>query len=120
MLRVDLMGIGIMIFTMTLTLLYTAYYAHTTIRDWSVTILFTIMIFNFVVQLTPCYANPELEKCRVIFYFGAMCISMFLALLWVFYIGTSEEVHKFSFRLFSSFVYLGIGFYFYSTKWPES
>ena len=41
-----------------------------------------------------------------------------LAISWCFLV-SSDEIHKFALKLGSSFVYLGIGFYFYNSKFPE-
>lgn len=55
-LRIDLIGIGVMIFTMTLTLVYSGYYAHHMARNNIMCIMFFIFVCQMTVQMFPCYS----------------------------------------------------------------
>lgn len=119
LLRIDLVGIGVMIFTLTLTSVYTAFYNHTTARDGAMATMVLICLCNFVVQMTPCYARDEFENYRIVFYVAVLAICLGLAIAWYFYIATENETSLFAGRLFLSFLCLGIGFGFYASKFPE-
>lgn len=69
--------------------------------------------------MTPCYVDPKYEIYRVIFYTSTLIICFSLALLGRFYIGTEIEVHDFFPKGMLSFLWLGIGFIFYVSKFPE-
>lgn len=47
-----------------------------------------------------------------------MCLG--LAMIGRFYLATQIEVNEFYSELILSFVWLGVGFVFYASKWPES
>ena len=48
MLRIDLIGIGIMIFTLTVVSVYTGYHAWTKVRDDVCITMITLFLFNFI------------------------------------------------------------------------
>ena len=56
---------------------------------------------------------------RIAFYVVTLVICISLALAHRFYFATSIEVEEFFTKLWLSFLYLGIGFWFYSKKFPE-
>ena len=47
LLRIDLVGIGVMIFTMTIVLVYVGYHAYVTIRDKVCLAMICLCLLNF-------------------------------------------------------------------------
>ena len=119
LLRIDLIGIGIMIFTLTLLSVYTTFYDHILARNNVMGTMIVLCACNLVIQLTPCYNDEEYECHRAAFYAIIMAICSGLAFYWYFKIATEEEAKLYTFRLAMSFIYLGIGFWFYLAKYPE-
>ena len=119
LLRIDLIGIGVMIFTLTLTSVFTAFYDHILARNNVMGAMIVICACNLVIQLTPCYNDDEYECHRAAFYVIVMAICAALAFFWYFKVATEEEAKLYTFRLAMSFIYLGIGFWFYVAKYPE-
>ena len=118
-LKIDMMGIGIMIFTLTLVLANAGYYAHDAMRKAVIGIMLAIFIIQLVVQFMPCYLDDRYEWHRTAFYTCVLLICIGLALSWLLYFASKEEVKLFAVRLFMSFVYLGIGFWLWVTHYPE-
>lgn len=90
-LRIDLVGIGVMIFTMTLVLVFTGYHAYTTIRDNVCMGMLAICILNFCLQLTPCYSQDSFEFYRVAIYIIIVVLTLGLAMCWYVYIASEKE-----------------------------
>ena len=120
LLRIDLVGIGVMIFTMTIVLVFVGYHSHEVVRDRVSLALISICLLNFGLQLTPCYSKDSFEIYRVGIYVVIIVFTIILAISWYFWIAPTNETNKFTLKIASSFVYLGIGFYFYGSKFPES
>jgi predicted membrane channel-forming protein YqfA (hemolysin III family) len=119
LLRVDLIGIAVMIFTMNLVSVYIGFHAHSLARNTVMIAMFSIAACNLFVQMTPCYNEDRFDTARTLFYVVIIAICLFLAFYWYFCIASDEEANLYTLRLAMSFVYLGIGFWFYSTKYPE-
>ena len=119
LLRVDLIGIGVMIFGMTLCAVYTAFHNWEWERDIIMAVMGFLMVGNLLIQMTPCYAMDEFEGLRIAFYVITLVICITLALAHRFYFATSLEVEEFFTSLWLSFGYLGVGFWFYLYKYPE-
>ena len=49
-----------------------------------------------------------------------MLLCLMDAVLWYFYIATSEEVYLVAGSVFLGFFYIGLGFVFFVTKFPET
>ena len=79
----------------------------------------SLMFGNLFIQMTPCYAMEAYEVHRLVFYVMTLAICLGLAILGRFYLATDEEVKLFYGMLERSFLYLGIGFWFYLKKFPE-
>jgi predicted membrane channel-forming protein YqfA (hemolysin III family) len=120
MLKIDLIGIGIMIFGLTLTACYIGFHNWPTERFWILVMMGTLFVGNFIIQLTPCYEREEYHFHRVAFYFSLLIVCLGLAMIGRFYLATQIEVNEFYSQLILSFVWLGVGFVFYASKWPES
>lgn len=70
--------------------------------------------------MTPCYAEERYDCHRIVFYCGTLMICLCLAIAGRFVYATDLEVYLYYGQLERSFLYLGIGFLFYMTKFPES
>lgn len=70
--------------------------------------------------MTPCYAQEKYDCHRIVFYCFTLVICIVLAIAGRFVYATDLEVYLFYGQLELSFLYLGIGFLFYMTKFPES
>eukprot|EP00355_Strombidium_rassoulzadegani_P000337 CAMPEP_0168611548 /NCGR_PEP_ID=MMETSP0449_2-20121227/2418_1 /TAXON_ID=1082188 /ORGANISM="Strombidium rassoulzadegani, Strain ras09" /LENGTH=229 /DNA_ID=CAMNT_0008652005 /DNA_START=252 /DNA_END=938 /DNA_ORIENTATION=- len=118
-LRLDLIGIGVMIFTLTLTLVYVGFHEHVWEQRAIMTVMLLIGAINGIAQMTPCYAQDKYNNHRVVFYTLVVTICFGLALSWFLFYASEKEMKLFAVRLIMSFVYLGIGFAFYISKYPE-
>ena len=119
LLHIDLIGIGVMIFALALVTINTAFHAYPLARNNVLGAMVAICVFNTVIQMTPCYSNDEYECHRTTGYVVILLVLMGLSLFWYLHIATEQEIQLYTFRLIMSFVYLGIGFLFYLTKYPE-
>ena len=108
-----------MIFTLTLTLVWSGYYAHKLARNNIVCGMFLIFVCQMVVQMFPCYSQEKYEWHRTAFYVCILIICLGIAVSWCGFFASEDELKQFSFQVFISFVYLGIGFFFWSSKYPE-
>jgi hypothetical protein len=63
--------------------------------------------------------EDRFEWHRTAFYTAVLFLCIGLAVSWLVYFGSKEEVKLFAVRLFMSFVYLGIGFWFWVSHYPE-
>lgn len=117
--RMDMLFIGLMIFILTLIGVYTSFYAFPIVRANVIFTMFAISLCNIIAQLTPCYTLEEYNCHRTVFYVIIIAICVGISLSWYLYIGSDEEVKLFTFRLFLSYFYLGIGFLFYLSHYPE-
>ena len=77
-------------------------------------------IGNLLIQMTPCYAEERFDCARITFYVLMLMVCLGLAFAGRFVYATDLEVQEFYGQLECSFLYLGIGFLFYMTKFPES
>lgn len=56
--RGDLFGISFTIFGSCIVIVWGAFYAYSTIRNWIVCVMGLVFSLNFVFMLTPCYSRP--------------------------------------------------------------
>jgi len=56
LLRIDLVGIGIMIFTLCLTCVFAGYHSDHLVRNSIMGIMVSIFVTNIIAQSMPCYA----------------------------------------------------------------
>ena len=120
LLKMDLVGIGVMIFGLTLAAVYIGFHNWPTERDIICVVMGILMVGNMLIQMTPCYAMEKYEWHRIIFYCLTLVICLALAISGRFIYATAEEIELFYGMLWRSFLYLGVGFGFYLTKFPES
>jgi predicted membrane channel-forming protein YqfA (hemolysin III family) len=113
LLRIDLIGIGVMIFTLTLTLSYAGFHANPSARGNIMLVMLMICIFNFLIQMTPCYAQDSFDNIRTAFYVIILFVCIGLAIAWYLYFATEYEIENYALRIASAFIYLGIGFGFF-------
>ena len=69
--------------------------------------------------MMPCYSKEENDKIRTGFYIIIIILCLALAISWYAYYASEEEEKLYTFRLFTSFLYLFIGFWFYHSHYPE-
>lgn len=119
LLKFDLIGIGLMIFGLTLSAVYLGFHNYKSERDTILTAMSCLMAGNLCIQMTPCYTMEAYSSCRLAFYVLTLIICFLIAIGARFYIATPEEIDSFYGELIMSFVYLGVGFLFYETKFPE-
>ena len=120
LLKLDLLGIGIMIFTLCVTCVYAGYHAHEVFRNCIMGAMIAIFLGNLAIQQMACYQRLENKECiPTCFYVAIIVLCIGLALSWFSYFATDEEIKKFALRLALSFVYLFVGFFFFHTGYPE-
>ena len=119
LLKVDLIGIGFKITGLSVTLIYKGFHYFSSIGSPLAIVLGLMMTSNLLLQLTPCYMHDAYEKHRLLFYV-ILIISLFgVAVSWVSFIASTQEMEIFFARIMLSFAFIGIGFFFYSSGWPE-
>ena len=86
-----------------------------------VVIISTIAMFiiNFLLSMTPCYHEEKFTFIRTGLLVLMVLMLLFIAGIWVIYV-SKEEINLFVFPLFLNFLFIGIAFFFYSTRLPES
>ncbi|CDW83515.1 progestin and adipoq receptor family member 3-like [Stylonychia lemnae] len=119
LLKIDLMGIGIMIFGLAICLIFTGFHNYSNIGGSLTYLMIFLMLFNFVMQCTPCYMQDSFEKFRILFFSVLVTLLLGVALSWAAIYSTQIEIQMMFWRLMQAFGYLGAGFFFYITKYPE-
>ena len=119
LLKIDLMGIGINICGLAVTLIYTGFHNYWAVDYTLVVILGLLMGLNLILQMTPCYMQDKHENLRTMFYVVIIVALLGVTISWIVFVSTHIEINLFVIRLILSFVYLGIGFFFYISKYPE-
>lgn len=94
-LKIDLMGIGVMIFGLTLAAVYIGFHSYEFERDWIMLVMGSLMVSNLLIQMTPCYADERFNCHRIVFYVCALMVCLALAISGRFYYATNEEVSRF-------------------------
>jgi adiponectin receptor len=94
LLRVDLMGIGVMIFGLTLSTAYAAFHNFEQQRHFVCTITGTLMISNLLIQMTPCYSEDRYHFHRIMMYVGTILICTGLVVYMRVFIATPIEVEE--------------------------
>lgn len=119
LLRIDLIGIGVMIFMLTLTAVHAGYHNYPTARNSIMGSMLFLFVSNGFMQCTSCYQDPKNDWLRTGFFVFVLIICLGLAIAWFFFYATNEEAARFTPRLALSFLALLFGFIFFRTKWPE-
>lgn len=68
LLRVDLVGIGIMIFGLTLSVAYVGLHNYERSKHITIALISALMVSNIVIQMTPCYGKDSFHFKRVIMF----------------------------------------------------
>jgi predicted membrane channel-forming protein YqfA (hemolysin III family) len=118
--RIDLIGIGVMMFGICLTMVWGAFHEFRTLRLVVEGTMLTICCVNFLFQMTPCYMRPDYKEPRVLFFFVLGTLTFAITLLWYFYVASLVELQLLSSWIFLAFFYMGFGFSLFHTQFPES
>ncbi|TNV76693.1 hypothetical protein FGO68_gene1561 [Halteria grandinella] len=119
LLKFDLIGIGFKITGLAITLIYTGFHNFPNIGNPLAILLLLMMFSNLGFSLTPCYMDDKYSYFRATYYL-VLVLSLFLvALSYTCFIATDAELHIFFTRLMVGFAYIGIGFFFYASGFPE-
>ena len=94
-LKIDLIGIGIMIFGLTLSAVFIGFHNWEWERDFIFTVMASIMVGNLLIQMTPCYAEERFSTHRIVFYVTTLLVCLAIAIMGRFYFATVEEVTEF-------------------------
>ena len=108
-----------MIFGLTLAASYIGFHNWEIERNCVMVVMASFMVGNLLIQMTPCYTDERFDCHRIVFYVLMLAVCLGLAFAGRFVYATDLEVQEFYGQLELSFVYLGIGFLFYMTKFPE-
>ena len=92
MLKIDLVGIGLMIFGLTLCSVYVGFHNWPTERATIMTMMSCLLLLNILFQMTPCYIKPEYETHRIVFYVFTLIICGGLAVSARLFFGTAGEI----------------------------
>ena len=119
LLRLDLVFVGLMILTLTNCLTFVAYNKYPTIRLVACIVLLVIQVILFVINMLPKFSEKENETVRRIIYALVLAFTVILALVWLCWIASKEEILKFLGWVVLALVWLGLGMFFYACKYPE-
>lgn len=92
LLRFDLIFVGLMILTLTNCLVFVAYNKYPTVRDVACIVLLVLQVVLFVINMIPKFALKEYETFRRILYSLVLGLTVILALLWLCWIATKDEI----------------------------
>jgi hypothetical protein len=108
-----------MIFTLCILAVYVGFHNHVNVRNSVVTVMLSIFFLYSILAITPCYTQDKYSFYRLIFFCFVIFLCFLLAISWVFIYSTKQEASLFALPIALSFLYLGIGFWFYLKKYPE-
>ena len=108
-----------MILTLTNCLTYTAFWSSTKTRNVFVILLAVCQAGLLVVNMIPAFSKSENEGLRQVFYGSILASTCVVAVVWLAFLATSEEVKKFLPWLCLALFWLGIGMFFYAFGYPE-
>lgn len=121
LLQVDMAGIGIMIFGLCLICVWLGF-TEFPVSQICCCVMMLLMAAGMVfLNVAPCTKDPHSQYLMKIAYYCltiAVCIS--LAIYWFFGIASTFEQQHFTLKIVFGFVYLGLGFIFFQTNFPES
>lgn len=90
-----MIGIGVMIFGLTLTAVYIGFHNWTEKRLQVMATMIFLFAANSLFQLTPCYVQERCRWFRIGFYLFTLLICLGLAALGRFVLATDLEVEEF-------------------------
>ena len=91
-LKLDLMGIVVMIFVLAFVGIWIGFSRFTQERVLIFSTTTAVFALNFLLSLTPCYAEESFEKVRIGMNILILLLLFSLALAWFFFFADSEEV----------------------------
>jgi predicted membrane channel-forming protein YqfA (hemolysin III family) len=109
-----------MIFALAFVAVWIGFTPHPTERQYVFCALLFLFIANIIMSFLPCYSDPKFEIHRIGFNIFTILFCFSLAFGWYLFLSTNEEVQMFFGSLMLSYVWLFVGFLFYTTKFPES
>lgn len=119
LLKFDLIGIGFKITGLAITLIYTGFHNFPHIGNPLAILLLLMMFTNLGFSITPCYMDDKYSSFRATYYL-VLVFSLFLvALSYTCFIASDAELHIFFTRLMVAFGYIFLGFFFYTSGFPE-
>ena len=119
LLRLDLIGIGIMIFGLTLSVTFVAMHNYEKARNIATSLLISLMVSNLIIQLTPCYGKDSFHTNRVIIFIVMILSCLSLTVYLRIRVASPQEIDELYDRIFSAMISLTVGFFFYVTHVPE-
>mmetsp|Transcript_28153 Transcript_28153/g.21051 ORF Transcript_28153/g.21051 Transcript_28153/m.21051 type:complete len:204 (+) Transcript_28153:331-942(+) len=118
LLRIDLVGICLMIFTLAILMTFTGFHNYHLLSICFASVMLITMITILLLQSFACLAH-KFEKVRILFYQIFLALMLLLALSWAFIFSTNTEISLFFVELLKGFGALFIGFAFYASHIPE-
>jgi predicted membrane channel-forming protein YqfA (hemolysin III family) len=76
LLRLDLIGIGLMIFGLVMSFAYLAMHNYDALKHASVALIGALLVSNLVVQMTPCYGRENFHGKRVLMFVGMIVFGL--------------------------------------------
>ena len=104
---------------MAVSCIYSGFHNYPTLGMGLVYSVGILMSLNLFLQMTPCYMQDKYDKVRLLFYVTLITLLFGVAIFWTFFTATSMEIEIYFGKLMLSFLYIGIGFFFYITGYPE-
>lgn len=95
LLKFDLIGIGLMIFGLTLSAIFVAFHNYESERNLVFGAMSCLMVGNLIMQMTPCYTHDRYNGCRTAFYVIVLMVCLVISLYSRFFIATQLEVDGF-------------------------
>jgi hypothetical protein len=120
MLKVDLIGIVIMIFMMAICGNWLGFVRYPSERVYIIILVCFVFMSNFVLSLLPCYAERRHDNIRYAINIGTVLMCFTLSIMWYFYFANEKEINLFFWPLMLSFFWAAVGFFFFQTGFPES
>ena len=119
LLRVDLVGIGIMIFGLTLSVAYVGLHNYERAKHLTIALVAALMVSNLVIQLTPCYGKDSFHSKRVIMFVAMIVLCLALIVLLRLKVASTQEIDRLYKPIYEAMASLAVGFFFYVSHAPE-
>jgi predicted membrane channel-forming protein YqfA (hemolysin III family) len=119
LLRFDLVFVGFMVLTLTNCLAFVAYSKYPVARLVACVLLGVVQVVLFAFNMVPQFSAKENENPRRALYAIVLALTVVLALVWLCLLATREEIRSFLGWVVLALVWLGLGMFFYASKYPE-
>ena len=119
LLKYDLIGIGLMIFGLTMSFAYLAMHNFEKLKHMTVSLTAVLLVSNLLIQLTPCYGADHFHSKRLLMFIAMIVFGLGLIAFCRIQIANTHEVSELYNRVYWGMIYLAIGFIFYVTHMPE-